>query len=505
VEKPLRLLSPRNISFLPSFIAVFLIVMPAYGAHVTVGWDHNAEPNLDHYVVYWGTSPGIYSDNSEDIPNDTTSYKITGLAASETNYFAVTAVDDQGNESGYSNEVSYTGSALILTNLTIRGADSVVENSSSGYTATASFSNGRTQTVTAVAVWTTNSPYATIDSNGVLSTTEVSSDQTVTVAASFTHSGVTESATEVVTIVDVPESNRPPLTPVIVHPYDRQTAVEVPLNIATEPFSDPDGDPHGQSRWQISEQSFFPTLVLDVTSQDHLTVLPVPHALLKSNQTYYVRVMFYDRYFEASAWSEIVEFTTNLIFDDLNSNGIPDAWEVDNTVDLNLDGIPDNYQSEIIKCVRASVGSAMIGVEKVADSISEFEVLEVIDPATISDTVNRPTDLIFGLISYRLRVTQPGATATVRIYFSGGTLTSDTFFKYDTITGWYDYSDYTTFNGDEQSLNVELIDGGYGDSDGVANGIIVDPGGIASGGTSASGAGGGGGGGCFIGTAARKD
>ncbi len=56
---------------------------------------------------------------------------------------------------------------------------------------------------------------------------------------------------------------------------------------------------------------------------------------------------------------------------------------------------------------------------------------------------------------------------------------------------------------------MSLTDGGYGDADRLANGIIVDPGGIASEGSSyidtdssVSGGGSGGGGGCFIATAA---
>jgi hypothetical protein len=100
-------------------------------------------------------------------------------------------------------------------------------------------------------------------------------------------------------------------------------------------------------------------------------------------------------------------------------------------------------------------------------------------------------------------VNQPGATVSVRIYFSGEIFDSDVYYKYDRINGWSDYSAHTTYSGDSQSVILELKDGGYGDSDGVANGIIVDPGGISaitdnntvsseSGGTS----------GCFIATAA---
>jgi len=104
-----------------------------------------------------------------------------------------------------------------------------------------------------------------------------------------------------------------------------------------------------------------------------------------------------------------------------------------------------------------------------------------------------------------LRVNQPGATASVRIYFSGEIFESDVYYKYDRINGWYDYSDHTTFAEDGQSVILELEDGGFGDSDGIANGIIVDPGGISAASyldTGVSSDGSGGGGGCFIATAA---
>ncbi len=304
--------------------------------------------------------------------------------------------------------------------------------------------------------------------------------------------------------IDVPALNLPPGTPVIAYPENGQYDVEVPLEITTEPFSDPNDDSHSQSRWQISDQSDFSSLVVDVTSSNYLTTFSVPYMVLKSNQKYYVRIRFYDVYSEVSDWSSPVEFTTTSFFEDINSNGIPDADEVDDTVDFNLDGISDNYQPQIIKCVLTSDGSAYFGVEKISSSASEIETLEVIDPETISDNVNRPDDLIFGLICYRLRVNHPGDTATLRIYFSGEIFSSDTFFKYDTINGWYDYSEHTTYNDDGQSVTIELKDGGYGDSDGLANGVIVDPGGIASGGSSytVGGASTGSGSGCFIATAA---
>jgi hypothetical protein len=292
--------------------------------------------------------------------------------------------------------------------------------------------------------------------------------------------------------------NLPPGTPVIAYPENGQYDVELPLEITTEPFSDPNDDSHSQSRWQISDQSDFSSLAVDVTSSNYLTTFSVPYMVLKSNLKYYVRVQFYDVYSEASDWSSPVEFTTTSFFEDINSNGIPDADEVDDTVDFNHDGISDNYQPQIIKCIQASDDSAYIGIEKISSSAIEIETMELIDPETISDDVNRPADLIFGLICYRLRVNHPGDIATLRIYFSGEIFASDTFFKYDTINGWYDYSEHTTYNDDGQSVTIELKDGGYGDSDGLANGVIVDPGGIATSGVSTSS----GIMGCFIATAA---
>jgi len=505
-----------------TFIALTLFSPPSiYAADVTLAWSGNSESDLAGYYIYYKTGSsgapyngtGVTEGNSPiqvpiaNLSNPTyPEYTIHGLSDTETTYFVLTAYDTEGNESGYSNEVSYQPSSLAtLSSLFISGNDSVNESNNENYTATATFSDGSTQTVTGSTTWSENSSYADINSNGVLIASEVLSDMTVTIQASYTYEGITETATKVVTIVDVPALNLPPGTPVIVYPENGQDEIEVPLDITTQPFLDPNDDSHRQSRWQISDHSDFSSLVVDVTSDTYLTTFSVPHMVLISNQKYYVRVRFYDFYSVASDWSGSVEFTTACFVEDLNSNGIPDTEEVDDSVDFNLDGIPDNFQPQIIKCVQVSDGSAYIGIEKVSSSASEIETLEIIDPDTISDTVNRPADLIFGLFSYRLRVNQPGDTAIVKIYFSGEIFSSDTIFKYDTINGWYDYSEHTTFNDDEQSVTLELKDGGYGDSDGLANGIIVDPGGIAASGGSSytvTGSSSGGSSGCFIATAA---
>jgi hypothetical protein len=302
-------------------------------------------------------------------------------------------------------------------------------------------------------------------------------DVLFTVADSGTPS---QNDSETVTITVTAHSNLAPLQPVITSPYCGQVECGLLLQISTESFSDPDGDPHNQSQWQISKQENFDTLpIMDVTSTDHLTELPVPHAMLESEQTYYVRVRFYDDYGNASEWSDTVEFTTASNVNDSNANRIPDDQEVSYDVDLNEDGIADNDQPEVIKCVEGSRQTGTVGVCKVSDSITAIEAIEMIDPAEVSDKIRRPKKLLTGLFSYRLSVSEPGATATVKIYFSRDISKSTVFYKYDTINGWQDYSQHTTFNDDGRSINLELKDGGSGDSDGVANGSIVDPGALA--------------------------
>ena len=94
-------------------ISVFFILIFAASASagvVSLAWNSNNEPDLDHYVVYWGIFPGVYSDNSGDI-GLTTDFSVNIPDDGNTYFFAVTAVDTDGLESDYSNEVSTDGSS----------------------------------------------------------------------------------------------------------------------------------------------------------------------------------------------------------------------------------------------------------------------------------------------------------------------------------------------------------------------------------------------------------
>ena len=86
-------------------LAVLLVSSAAFAQQVNLAWDANSESDLGGYKVYWGMASRSYSLN-QDNGNQTTA-TISSLADGRW-YFAVTAYDLMGNESGFSAEVSTT-------------------------------------------------------------------------------------------------------------------------------------------------------------------------------------------------------------------------------------------------------------------------------------------------------------------------------------------------------------------------------------------------------------
>ena len=77
----------------------------AYPAEVKLAWDPNADPDLAGYKVYYGDSSRNYG--SSVVAGNRTDTAVGELQEGRTYYFAATAYDIYGNESDYSEEVSY--------------------------------------------------------------------------------------------------------------------------------------------------------------------------------------------------------------------------------------------------------------------------------------------------------------------------------------------------------------------------------------------------------------
>ncbi|MCD6115711.1 Ig-like domain-containing protein [bacterium] len=96
----------RRLTILLSIAGLLLLWAGSIAATLELSWQPNTEPDLAGYKIYYGTSgSGVYSIII-DVGNVNT-YDLTGLSIGATYYLVVTAYDENGNESGYSEEVSY--------------------------------------------------------------------------------------------------------------------------------------------------------------------------------------------------------------------------------------------------------------------------------------------------------------------------------------------------------------------------------------------------------------
>ena len=132
---------------------------------------------------------------------------------------------------------------------------------------------------------------------------------------------------------------------------------------------------------------------------------------------------------------------------------------------------------------------------------------------------NKPVGYQFpdGLIKFKITGLTPGATVQVTTTWPTSFPSWALYYKVDSSNGFYVFPD-AVINGN--TVVLTLTDGGAGDEDGTANGVIEDPGGVAvsnitgggttgggttgGGTTGTTGGGGGGGGGCFIETSAME-
>ena len=201
---------------------------------------------------------------------------------------------------------------------------------------------------------------------------------------------------------------------------------------------------------------------------------------------------------------------------DSNLNGILDSEEgADPTKDFNGNGIPD-YQDPKTSRVRQANGGGKILINTEGGALTDVQALNDDDPA-VTQTGKPAMTFPYGVTKFKITALVPGATATVTLVFPGNVPTSAKYYKISPGTGWQEIP-FGSNDGDN-TITLSLTDGNpLTDADGgVQDGIIVDPGAVATtesiptpalpssddeGGSSPTpeaSSGGGGGGGCFIG------
>lgn len=84
---------------------ISIISTIVYAKDITLAWDPSPDENIDHYIVYWGTECGNYTQNSPPIKG-ATSYTVIDLEEENVYYFSAKAVSSSGLESDFSNEAA---------------------------------------------------------------------------------------------------------------------------------------------------------------------------------------------------------------------------------------------------------------------------------------------------------------------------------------------------------------------------------------------------------------
>ena len=315
---------------------------------------------------------------------------------------------------------------------------------------------------------------------------EGSSDSTITTNPSGSSdipapTGVeTENSDDIVTPAVTPAQefvNQAPDQPGLLFPGEGAQDVSLTPLLEIAGFTDPDAeDDHGATRWQIATDDSFEQLILDVTidrsrTNNYLVNFLVPDGALCSEQLYYWRASVKDVHDGESKWSEIFTFTTaTKVQADVNNNGVADDMEPGYS-DLDNDGRNDNDQP-LMRVYKSRKGQSLIGINAV-EGVSRINCFTSIDPESIPDEP-RPK-LRYGLMVFNVALNQIGGTARFELYLPEKPRIEARWYKYDPINGWYEFP--VEIDGDK--YYIEITDGGFGDADGVANGIIVDPIGLA--------------------------
>lgn len=479
-------LSPLLVLFFLS-ISVLIPACPADGfeGQVKLAWD--PVESAAGYVAYWGTSSRDYAE-STDVGQATT-FEIPGLQEGQVYYFAVTAYNADHNESVYSEELMH------LVALRDTDGDGVPDTEE-------------------INIYHTNPGKRDSDGDAMNDEWEIDygTDPLVDDADGDLNRNGISNLEEF--FRQTQTDNQRPGKPVLTEPGDGSANVALVSVLRSDFFTDPDaGDFHTETRWQVSGNTEFSDLVLDLQSATFLTQLPLLDYILEPDRTYWWRVRYFDDHAAASEWSATSSFMTVLSADDdLDGDGVPDAQEVGFEVDLDENGVPDQSQDEI-KSALTSAGDALVSLKSPpAEGFIETFKTSVSNPNDSSSAMGLQFPM--GLVHFKLAVPNPGDTATVVIYFSEALPEGLAWYKYTPAKGWHSYAEHATIAADGKSVTVELQDGGFGDADGVVNGMIVDPSGVGyvtvanttsptavvSSGEGGGGTGGGGGG-CFIGTA----
>lgn len=159
---------------------------------------------------------------------------------------------------------------------------------------------------------------------------------------------------------------------------------------------------------------------------------------------------------------EIIDALDN----DSDNDGITDRQESDSDMDGN--GVPDRREAALVT-VDGTKGKIALKVSEPGVRLAEAVFIRS-PSAYLAESL--PADFSYGGFQYKIESVPVGGSVTVTVYSEGSFPTDVEYWKYDAENGFTELN--ATVSGNR--LTFILTDGGTGDADQIANGVIEDPG-----------------------------
>jgi hypothetical protein len=179
--------------------------------------------------------------------------------------------------------------------------------------------------------------------------------------------------------------------------------------------------------------------------------------------------------------------------DDLDGDGTADA----NDTDIDNDGHPNSIEDAVPGALGVSgdgngdgtLDGAQLNVSSLPTMVAgaPYATLETAAGLTLSSVSSLPSasglprnvKMPIGQLDFTIGNVTPGGTATVSIYVDSA-LHVNGYFKQDAGGAWVNLATSVIAVGSKTKITFSLVDGGVYDSDHLANGSIVDPGGVGT-------------------------
>ncbi len=281
------------------------------------------------------------------------------------------------------------------------------------------------------------------------------------------------SETEFFLVGDVGACSAPPAAPVLRSPVDGESLENSTPDLKVHKFS---GDKNCASAWQTQWQvkGAGGAAVLEALRSDGADQLWLPPLLLQPGAAIIWRVRYVSVEDTWSTWAAASSFNVPAPSGDQNENGVPDNQDVDASVDLDNDGTADIWQTGMLSARLPGKGG-MVGVKVVGEAgtaaSAVIEGLSLTESRALRAT-SAPKE-IEAMAAVRLRAATPGASVKIIVHRSIPFVAGSGLPTYGLSSGWQLFAGDMKPGDDGLSVAMTLIDGGAGDADGVANGVIV--------------------------------